>query len=203
MSVAETTAQAPARTRRVFDGDSVAHLEVAGWKAYYDRKWFLFVKCMLAMIHRQLRLSWPRTVQAAYYITKASVAWAPVDHDEAVVKRNIRKFYRLGRRYGKDVRFDPDKVAALEFKYWDDHRRLSGRPDDEKGPLIQTLAELHSATFLLPMDQVWQSAIDRAHSTDTVDLITGKRSTDIEGDWARSEVYLKKAYGSIAELLNN
>jgi hypothetical protein len=202
MTVAESAVHQTAQSRRRFDADGLAHLEVAGWRAYYDHKWFLFLRLMLTLIHNQLRLSWPRTVQAAYYFTRASAAWSPIDHDEAVVKRFIRKFYRLGRRYGKDIRFDPDKVAALEFKYWDDHRRLSGRPQEEKGPLIRTLAELHSATFLLPLDVVSDSAVSRAHSTDTVDEITGKRSSDIEGDWKRSEDYLRDAYRSIARQLN-
>lgn len=201
MEAAVPSQRVQSRPARPFDADRLAHLEVAGWRAYYDHKWFLFLRLMLTLVHDQLRLNWPRTLQAAYYFTVASREWSPAEHDERKVKRYIRKFYRVGRRCGKDARFDPDKVAALEFKYWDDHRRLAGRPDEEKGALIRTLAELHSATFGLPLESVWQSAVDRAHSTDTVDLITGHRSTDIEGDWRRAEDYLREAYRAIARQL--
>lgn len=189
------------RSAYTFDADRLAYLEVAGWRAYYDHKWLRFLRLMLTIVREQLRTSWPRTVQAAYYFTVASAAWSPIDHDERKVKRYIRKFYRLGARYGKGITFDPDRVAALEFKYWDVHRKLSGRPDNEKGPLIRTLAGLHAATFGIPLDAAWDSAVNRARSTDTVDQITGRRSTDIERDWQRAEDHLRAAYRSIARQL--
>ncbi len=36
----------------------------------------------------------------------------------------------------------------------------------------------------------------------TVDLITGKKSTDSEGDWAKLEEYLRRCYHSIQVQLN-
>jgi hypothetical protein len=180
-----------------FDADRLAYLEVAGWRAYYDHKWVLTFRLLVQLSREQFGLSWGRAVQAAYFITRASVAWAPVDNKPRVALRYIRKFYRLAATYGSNVHFEPRRTADLEFKYWDVHRRLSGRPESEKMPLIRTLAELHSAIFGLPVEAMWQSGVDRAHSTDTVDEITGKRSTDVEGDWRRAEEYLRKAYRDI------
>ncbi len=184
-----------------FDPDRLAYLEVAGWRAYYDRKWLQMLRFMLQMMREQFGLSWPRSIQAAYYMVRASAAWAPVDHDTRVVRRNLRKFYRTVVRHGSNFRFDPVKVAELEFKYWDVHRRLSGRPDEEKGPLIQTFVDLHSALFGLSPDAVRDSAVNRARSTGTVDLITSRRSQDIEGDWRRAEKYLREGYRGVAAQL--
>jgi len=184
-----------------FDPDRLAYLEVAGWRAYYDRKWARMLRFMLQMMREQFGLSWPRSIQAAYYMVRASAAWAPVDHDTRVVRRNLRNFYRAVVKHGANFRFDPVKVAELEFKYWDLHRRLSGRPDNEKEPLIQTFVDLHSALFGLSLHAVRPSAVNRAHSTDAVDLITSGRSQDIEGDWRRAEEYLREAYTSLATRL--
>jgi hypothetical protein len=187
-----------ARSKAPFDPDRLAYLEVGGWRAYYDRKWPRMLRFMLQMMREQFGLSWPRSVQAAYYMVRASAAWAPVDHNTRVVRRNLRKFYRTVVLHGANFRFDPIKVAELEYRYWDVHRRLSGRPESAKGPLIQSFVDLHSALFGLPANAVKESAVGRARSADTVDLITSKRSRDVEGDWHRAEEYLREAYRSLA-----
>jgi hypothetical protein len=201
MAISSETIERAGARNDLFDADRLAYLEVAGWRAYYDRKWLLAFWLMVKMCREQFGLSWLRSLQGAYYITRASIAWAPVEHDSRLVRRYIRKFYRLAARHGKGLDFDPDLVTNLEFRYWDVHRRLSGRPDSEKMPLVRSFVDLHSALFGLPSEDVWASAVDRAHSTDTVDLITGKRSTDIEGDWQRAEEYLRRAYRSIKSKL--
>jgi hypothetical protein len=187
-----------ARAKAPFDSDRLAYLEVGGWRAYYDCKWSRMLRFMLLMMREQFGLSWPRAVQSAYYMVRASAVWAPVDHDMRVVRRNLRKFYRIVVLHGANFRFDPVKVAELEYRYWDVHRRLSGRPESEKGPLVKTFVDLHSVLFGLPPDAVLESAVGRARSTDTVDLITSRRSKDVEGDWRRAEEYLLGGYRSLA-----
>jgi hypothetical protein len=185
-------------TKAPFDPDRLAYLEVGGWRAYYDRKWLRMLQFMLLMMREQFALSWPRAVQSAYYMVRASAAWAPVDHDTRVVRRNLRKFYRTVVKHGAGYSFNPAQVAELEYRYWDIHRRLASRPDSEKAPLVKSFVDLHSALFALPPAAVEESAVGRARSTDTVDLITSKRSTDIEGDWRRAEDYLREGYRSLA-----
>jgi hypothetical protein len=199
--VAQVEREAAPKSKVVFNPDRLAYLEVAGWRAYYDHKWFRFLQLMLLNVREQTGLSWPRAIQAAYYFTQASMAWSPVDNDPPKVKLYLRKFYRLVVEKGNRLKFDPDKVAEAEYVYWDVHRRLSGKPESEKEPLIRSLAELHSGTFGIPLDEAWESGVQRAHSTDTVDLITGKRSKDVEGDWRKSEDYLREAYRDIAQRL--
>lgn len=188
-------------TRATFDPDRLAQLEVAGFRAYYDRKWLRCFWLIAQLAHEQFHMALLRAVQGAYYITRASIAWAPVDHDTRKVRLYIRRFYRLAAKHGKGFRFDPDVVARLEYIYWDEHRKLSGRPQSEKAPLVQSLVDLHSAIFSISPEAARPSAVDRAHCTDTVDEITGHRSTNIEADWQTAEAYLRTAYRSIAALI--
>ena len=142
-------------------------------------------------------LSWPRAIQAAYYTTRASIAWAPKENDPRTTRRYIRKFYKLARKHGSGFKFDPRKVGDREFVYWDLHRRYSGRPYEEKQPYVRCLAELHSDLFGIPLEAAWPSAENRALGTDHIDEVTGRRSSDIEADWRKAEEYLREAYRSV------
>jgi len=181
-----------------FNPDRVAYFEAAGWRAYYDRKWLKMLWLIVALCQEQFQIPLPMSLLAAYYTTRASVAWVPVDHDEQKVLAFLEKFYRLARRYSS-FRFDPVRVAALELRYFDVHRRLVGKSD--RSEFIQVLTDLHSAIFGLTPEQVRESAEWRVMAADTVDRITGKTSTDIEGDWTKLEEFLRRCYRSIhAEL---
>ncbi|SRR5581483_9627541 len=184
-----------------FHPDRLAWLEAAGWRANYDRRWPRLLWLVLRLAREEFDLPWPRAIEAAYHITKASIAWVPIDHDLDAVRRGIRRFYTVASRYGGGLRFDPEQVAALELEYWMVHRELSGQPEAAKGPLEDVFARLHSALFGLPIEATRSSAVSRARATDTVDLITSRRSADVELDWVRVERYLREAYGSLAEEL--
>ena len=194
---ARNNAKSGAR-RFTFDPDQLAYLEVAGLRAYYDHKWLKMLRLVVQLMHEQFSLSWPRAVQAAYYVTRASVAWEPVDNKPEVTRLYIRKFYSHAARYGSSSSYDPRKVAEIEFKYWELHRQRGIHPDSDVAPYVQCLANLHSALFGLPEDAVQESAVNRAHGTDAIDRVTGKRSKDMEADWREAEKYLRLAYSSIA-----
>jgi hypothetical protein len=150
------------------------------------------------MNQEQFRIPFPLSILAAYYVTRASIAWVPVDHDEAVVRSYYEKFYRMAARYS-GLRFDPVRVGELELRYNDDHRRLVGQAD--KTPFIETMVQLHSTTFGIAPEQARESAELRVLANNTVDKITGKTSTDVEGDWRRLEEYLRQCYRSIDRAL--
>src|SRR6266704_1125474 len=67
----------------------------------------------------------------------------------------------------------------------------------DKSTFVQTLIDLHSGLFALSPEQVRASAEWRFLSSITVDLITRKTSTDVEGDWAMLEEHLRRCYRSI------
>lgn len=174
--------------------DRVAYFEAAGWKAYYEHKWVKMLRLIVGLCHEEFHIPFPVSLQAGYYTTRASAAWVPVDHDEQKVLAYLEKFYGIARRYS-GLTYDPSRVAVLELQYFDVHRRLSGQP--EKGEFLQTLIDLHSALFGLSPEQVKESAEWRLLAANTVDLITSNTSTDVEGDWAKLEEYLRRCYHSI------
>src|SRR5438132_3628483 len=99
-----------ARKGAPFDPDRLAYLEVAGLQAYYDHKWMRMLVLVVQLMHEQFHLSWLRAIQAAYYMTRASIAWAPVDNKPEVTRLYIHKFYELAARYGSGFNsYDPDK----------------------------------------------------------------------------------------------
>lgn len=193
-----------AKAKQKFDGAKLAYLEVAGLRAYYDRKWLDCFKFILQINRQQFGLSWLRAVQNAYYFTRASLVWAPVDHKADLTHDYIRKFYRIAKKYGnhgKGMPFDAGRVSDIEFKYWVLHRDRGNNPNNDPEPYIDCLARLHSAIFGITLEQARYSGEKRAEGTDAIDRVTGKRSTDIEGDWRKAEVALSEAYRSIAAKL--
>ncbi len=179
--------------------ERVAHFEAAGWKAYYDHKWLKMLYLLVQLCQEQFHIPFPISLFAAYYTTRASLAWVPIEHDEGKVLAYLEKFYGVARRYS-GLRYDVKQVANLELQYFDVHRRLSDKPDKEE--FLQTLIALHSALFDLTAEQARKSAEWRLLAATTVDLITNGTSTDVEGDWSNLEASLQKAYRSVVQEIN-
>src|SRR5258708_2082815 len=135
--------------------ERVAYFEAAGWKAYYDRKWLKMLRLIVLLCQEQFHIPFPMSLAAAYYTTRASLAWAPVEHDEQKVLKYLEKFYNVAGRYS-GLQYDVKKVAALELQYYEVHRRLSGKAEKEE--LLQTFIALHCALFGLPANQPPESA---------------------------------------------
>ena len=176
------------------NAERVAYAEAIGWRAYYDRSWLKVLQLIVSLCQEQFNIPFPMSLLAAYYTTRASAAWVPEDHDLAKVRRYLGKFYAIARRYS-GLQFDVERVAGLELQYFDVHRRLVGQED--KSEFIQTMIELHSALFGLTSEQARESAELRVKASNTVDLITGKKSTNEAADWAKLEEYLRQCYASI------
>ena len=183
-----------------FNPARVAHYEVEGWKAYYDRAWLKLLRLVVALAQEQFHIPFPMSLLAAYYITKASVAWVPKEHDEIAIRTNLEKFYRIALRHS-GLKFDPGQVATLEARYWDEHRRLSGLPN--KIPFIQTMIALHAAIFGLTTDQAKESGQLRVEANNVLDTITGHTSPNPAADWLRCEELLRQAYTSLQQAIKN
>lgn len=179
-----------------FNPDRLASLEAAGWRAYYERAWLKLLVLIVSLCQEQFHIPFPVSLLAAYYTTRASIAWVPTHHDERQLRRHFEKFYRLVGRYS-GLRFDPGQAAAFELDYWMAHRRLAGLADKE--PYVQAVARLHTALFGLPEDQMRPSAEARVEATNVVDRITSGTSVDVAGDWRRLEECLRRCYRSIGE----
>lgn len=187
-------------TRRSFllRPERVAYFEANGWRAYYDRNWPRLLSLILRLCQEQFHIPFPVSLLAAYDITRASIAWVPVDHDIARVDMYYEKFYRLARQYS-GLSFDPAQAGRLETAYNEVHRRLAGQTN--KDEFIQVMVQLHSAIFGLSAEEARYSAECRVRANDTVDKITSKTSQNPEEDWARLEGLLEECYHSINETL--
>jgi hypothetical protein len=174
--------------------DRIAELEAGGWRAYYDRDWPRVIRLMVALNQEQFHIPFPLSVVAAVHVAQASVAWAPVDHDEAAVRRHLRRFYRMALRWS-DLNFDPRRATDLEVGYWVEHRRLLGNAD--KTTFVDAMAALHAHLFGLTSDQLRESAEWRVRANTTVDLITSGESENPESDWRTLEEELRECYRSI------
>lgn len=174
----------------------VAYYEANGWRAYYEHNWLQLLRLIVGLCQEQFHIPFPVSLLAAYYTTRASVAWAPVNHDVRKVEAYLYKFYSVARRYS-GLQFDVERVVALELQYFDVHRRLSIAGQEDKSEFIHTMAELHSAIFGITPDQARESAELRVLAGNTVDLITSKTSANPASDWAKLEEYLRQCYASI------
>lgn len=181
-----------------FDPARLAEVEAAGWEAYYARNWLRAFWLLVRMAREQFGLSWPFALRAAYYVTKASIAFAPKDNDLDSTRYYLGKFYHEAKSNPR-LQYDAEKVADLELRYWIVHRELVGIPD--KSGMIQALAELHSALFALPLAMVQRSAELRSVAAETVDRITSRASTDPDEDWQRIREHLTRAYTEIYQAL--
>ena len=101
-----------------FDPDRVAYAEAHGWRAYYDRDWLTLLRLIVELCQSQFRIPFPVSLLAAYYATRASIAWVPLDHDEAKVQAFYEKFYRLARRYS-GLSFDPARAHPLVRAFYE------------------------------------------------------------------------------------
>ena len=177
-----------------FDPDHVALLEAEGWRAYYDKKWPRVLYLTERTTATEFHVPFPLSVRGAYYVTRAAIAFKPVDNDLALTWAGLRAYYALVRRWS-GLGFDVDRVADLELQYWIVHRRLSGAEDHAE--LEDVLTELHSATFGLARQRARESAKWRTLAAMTVDEITSGRVPALEGYWSRLREQLRRCYGSL------
>lgn len=193
-----TLEQMDAKLRPAFDADAVAHYEAAGWRANYDRNWLYMAFLMVQLLREQFNMTLGQAVRGAYYVARASIAWAPREHNLTVVRRYLEKFYILAKlTTGKT--FDPIYVADRELAYWVAHRAASGKED--KSAMIQALAELHAGLFGGSAEAMLPSAVNRAAAASTVDLITSKQSKDVESDYRLVEDYLRVSYRQVNQVI--
>ena len=179
--------------------EQIAYYEKAGWEAYYDRDWPRAFGLMVRLIETQFQVPFPRSFLAALHVIRASIAFAPRDHDLDATRQQLERFYTIAA-CANDGAFDPRRAAELELRYWVIHRELAEAPELDKRLLVQSLAELHAALFGRTPTELWASAESRAAAAEAVDRITSRRSTDVAADWRRVEERLRRAYEHVKDL---
>lgn len=185
---------------RSFDPDRVAALETAGWKAYAARNWSRFVLTLTVVNGAEFHIPFPRSLLASWYITRAGVAWVPVNHDLSVVRAFMEKYYALVRMYS-GWEFDPTRAAEYELWYWDVHRRLSER-DGDKPEFVDALTAQHAEIFGISREAARESAQWRVEANNRYDRILLGTSPNNEETWAAVQLALQHCYRSIAAVLD-
>ncbi len=147
-------------------------------------------------------MPWWMALAAALDTVRASMAFAPIDNDVAKAQHFLERFFAKAR-HSMRMHTEAKRLAELEMNYWIVHRQLAIRrqrdhADDNIEPMVQALAELHSALFTATPTQLRTSAECRALAAQAVDRITGGYSTDIAADWRTVEAYLRRAYQAVA-----
>ncbi|HTY71405.1 MAG TPA: hypothetical protein VMI11_03165 [Actinomycetes bacterium] len=153
---------------RSFDPEVVGDLECRTWVHYYRHEWWAFLRAAVLVVRHTFGLSWPRTVQGAWWVLRANQKWAPVpDNDPAAARAYMRRFYAMVARTHSES-FDVDEAARLEVEWWRAHRAVqrgaSGREPAGVEALVVALQRLYAHTYGVPEADVRLAAQERAEA---------------------------------------
>jgi hypothetical protein len=174
---------------RTFDPVRLGSAEADAWVSYYQRRWFAVLRASIVMVRAGFALSWPRTVQGAWYVLRGNQLWAPFpDNDPDGAREQMRRFYALVHRIHRES-FDVDEAARLEIGWWRAHREMQhgdAYPDATQERLVDALAALYAHLYAVPVGSVRAAAQGRADamavSDDWVAAGCDPRSPAIEAE---------------------
>lgn len=184
---------------RTFDPLVVGRAECAVWVAYYRREWVAFLRSALTMVRGGFGLSWPRTVQGAWWVLRANQAWAPYPgNDPDAARGYMRRFYALVARVHAEP-IDPVRASTLEVEWWRVHRALQ-REDGARetvDDLAGALARLYAYVYRVPEDAVARAARLRADAMVTSDAWVRAGCDPDDRALVREEEQLVTSYAAL------
>lgn len=174
-----------------FKPEMAAKLELAWWRLSKIPAGESFTNYTIKHLKEQFGLSSHLARQAAKYMALAVVAGEKDKWPKA--KTNLKRFYRLIRDEVK-LAFEPEIVASLEVKFWQEMR---GRDRVEAaGEAEDTARELYAETYRISLFQAAKIAHLRV-------LASLERNLALAGlgdyHWDRAEEYLQKFYSALKE----
>ena len=153
---------------RNFDPRSVGSLECRAWEMYYRRRWGAVLLAFVGLIRSAFGMSWPRTLQGAWYVLRANQKWAPFpDNDPDGARAYMRRFYVL-LKASEGASFDPARAAELEVEWWRAHRENQHGGGGHEA-LVGALMALYAYTYGVASDAVRRAAELRAEAMDVSD----------------------------------
>ncbi len=181
---------------REFDPNEVARLETAMWRSYYDKKQVQLFNQLSELLRTQYHMPLVRSNQVAYYAANAAFAFkdgkTQADYEKALPE--LVKFYGAIRKIS-DIPFDVDRVARLELQWWIVHRERWKRGAED---LPRALAELQSAIYGVPVEQVLEHGRLRAEAMKIRDTKADNGAAMTEEDWSKITELLRKSWHSLA-----
>lgn len=181
---------------REFDPNEVARLETAMWRSYYDKKQVQLFNQLSELLRTQYHMPLVRSNRVAYHAANAAFTFkegkSQADYEKAIP--DLVKFYSAIRQMS-DISFDVDRVARLELQWWIVHRERWKRPAAD---LPRALAELQSAIYGVPVDQVMEHGRLRAEAMKVRDTKAASGTAMTEEDWAKISELLRQSWHSLA-----
>lgn len=98
-----------------FDPERLADLETAMWKAYYRRQPARLFGLLIQGLREQGRASWPRSLAAAFFLTKGAAGFARATGDDDRFATDLARGYRL---LGLPSDVDAIEVGRRELRWW-------------------------------------------------------------------------------------
>jgi hypothetical protein len=144
-----------------FDPVKVGKYETENWVAYYQKDWLKLLQVSAGMVKESFKLSLPQAIYGAYLVGRAEIAAAPADNDIPLAEAYMRRFYAMVKQ-AHAGKYDVEKAAALEVKWWIVHRELFGKTENES--LIEALQNLYVEIFQIDCSRVRRAAERRAEA---------------------------------------
>ena len=178
-----------------FDPDRLADLETAMWKAYYRRQPARLFGSLVKAIREQAGVSWPRTLAASLFWTKAAAQFAGSTGDYDRFAPDLARGYRL---LGLPPRVDADEVARRELRWWVVRREIGLAAGEAAGDAI---TRLYAAIYELPESAVAEAGRLRGEAAEirdrgATDDPDGPRGRGLSY-WPRVARLLRESYRSL------
>ena len=104
---------------RQFNPASIAHFDLEMWKAYYNHKFLKLFSLLVALIHKQFALSYPKSILVAYHVAVAAADFRLKKGHESIARplKHLTAFYKTVSKNSFQF-FDYKKAAKLELDWW-------------------------------------------------------------------------------------
>lgn len=149
-----------------FSPDEMAALEQEAWQAYYERRWPTLFQLLFRVTRDQFGLSAWQSIYPTYFGTRAQVVFARQGDAGGEAEAYMRSFYEIVRQ-PSGGRYDPERAAAAELRWWVVHRNRASYPDTRA--LTEALAGLYAEVYQVPAETVRPAAQHRADAMDISD----------------------------------
>jgi hypothetical protein len=161
------------RGPRNFDSVVLGNRECDAWVAYYRHEWVKLLAASVGVVRTGFGMSWPRTLQGAWYVLRANQLWAPYPNNNLAGAREcMRRFYALVSRSG-ELQIDSNEAARREVEWWRIHRLHQREDSLTEDELTQSLCELYSYVYGCSREAVrpaaWQRVIAMRFSDEWVE----------------------------------
>jgi hypothetical protein len=184
---------------RSFDPMRVGELECDSWVAYYQQRWFSFLRAAFGLTRAAFGLSPWEALRGSWWVLRANQAWAPPSTDSEMAHRYMERFYRLvAEKEGEH--FDPVVAARLEVEWWRADRELrEHRSEDEDDALVEAFVAQFSYLYSVPRDSVQTAAKQRSLATLHSDRWVAEGCPDHSPLIAEERAALVRSYEALLE----